>query len=149
MGAPRKKYSKNIWITLTSLGYALLVFSRVDYFFFGISLLTHMLNTNYMEDRWMLEIAEGNFWAKTYSQRLDQDIIDVTFKGLTSIRTVESTLDVIQSFALVYADSLPLDNALLFISLFINVILSANIFLANPEEYEEEHAEQIKKKREL
>lgn len=116
------------WISLTSVGWALLCISDVQYFKTGLCLLTHMFANEVVsqqdQKKWLLSLGEHlAFFRRDKQESLDTAIAEVALKGFTSQHTSQDTLTVMQSLAPFYTDQLPTNNKLMALLMLGNMLL--------------------------
>jgi len=80
------------WRLGISCGFSLLCYGQVGLFLSGLTLLDHFLDLS--EPPWFASAANSHFWSCQEQQDIDQDIVDVLSKGLTSEVTIDPTLQV-------------------------------------------------------
>jgi hypothetical protein len=98
------------WSAILATAWALLTFSEIAVYELGLKLLQHCLiysGHNQEIDsadrrKWLSSL--GNFVAKSEEQELDNAVIEVTYKGLTDLSTVQSTLNTIQLLLELYSE---------------------------------------------
>lgn len=134
------------WISLTSIGWAMLCFSDVRYFKTGLSLMLHMFDYDEVSFAERKElISSGVFFRRLATLRPDEDkkispdtvdkaIAEVALKGLTSATTCQGTLSVLQTLAPFFPE-LPHNNRLMGLLLLGNVLMRSIDFLETSKEH--------------